>query len=74
MESLDAPPGVMKSIPVSLWMDFAQWAKDKYLSSLYRFLCYLLPSKDELKAMAIEPVPVESQRQDKKRGAQLGLF
>lgn len=31
------------------WSEFAAWARGRNRSALYRFLCYLLPSQDELK-------------------------
>jgi hypothetical protein len=49
LESLDCPPYLMRTVGLSTWMAFELWAKDKYLSALYAFLCYLLPSQEELK-------------------------
>jgi hypothetical protein len=34
---------------IQAWMDFHAWAKPRYMSPLYQFLCYLLPSLEELK-------------------------
>jgi len=50
LESLECPPFLLKKIGIKKWMEFERWAHDKYLSSLYSFLCYLLPSQEELKA------------------------
>jgi hypothetical protein len=52
IESLDCPPFVLGKIGVSRWLSFEQWAKPKYQSPLYQFLCYLLPSQEELKREA----------------------
>jgi len=49
MESLDCPSFVMRKVGMSKWMEFEAWAKPKVNSSLYAFLCYLLPSQEELK-------------------------
>jgi hypothetical protein len=34
---------------IAAWMDFYNWARSKYLSPLYRFLLYLMPSQEEIK-------------------------
>lgn len=34
----------------AMWLPFERWARDKVNSPLYRFLCYLLPSEEEVKA------------------------
>lgn len=49
MESLNCPPFLINKVGLKTWMEFESWAKDKYLSALYSFLCYLLPSQEELK-------------------------
>jgi hypothetical protein len=49
MESLDMPPAVMRKVGIGKWESFRAWARDKYQSSLYALLCYLLPSQEELK-------------------------
>jgi len=49
MEKCDCPPYLMQKIGLSMWLNFEKWARDRYLSSLYAFLCYLLPSQEELK-------------------------
>lgn len=49
LETGDAPPLVIRTIPLAIWMDFRKWVTDKLDDRLYRFLCYLLPSKEELK-------------------------
>jgi len=49
LESLDCPPFVMAKVGLPVWLEFEAWARPKYLSALYAFLCYLLPSQEELK-------------------------
>jgi hypothetical protein len=49
IESLQCAPYIIKIIGLPVWMKFYDWAQDKYKSSLYQFLCYLLPSQEELK-------------------------
>lgn len=54
IETLDCPTFVMGKVGLSMWMDFERWARDKCKSALYAFLCYLLPSQEELKAEAAD--------------------
>jgi len=49
LESLICPPYIIDKIGLKTWMLFETWARGKYLSSLYAFLIYLLPSQKELK-------------------------
>jgi len=49
LESLDCPAYVIQKVGLSTWLEFEQWARSKNQSSLYAFLCYLLPSQEELK-------------------------
>lgn len=49
LESCDMPPLLIGKIGLPLWLDFEKWARPVYKSPLYQFLCYLLPSQDELK-------------------------
>lgn len=49
LESLECPPYLMQKVGLLNWIDFEQWARPKYLSNLYAFLCYLLPSQEEMK-------------------------
>lgn len=49
LESLDCPAFVMRKIGIEKWIDFEMWAKPKAKSVMYAFLCYLLPSQEELK-------------------------
>ena len=49
LESLDCSPFVIQRVGLKTWIAFERWARPKYLSSLYAFLCYLLPSQEELK-------------------------
>jgi hypothetical protein len=48
-ETLDCPPNVMAKIGLPLWTKFLTWATPRHQSSLYRLLCYLLPSQEEMK-------------------------
>lgn len=47
METLDCSVHLM-SKHLKLWVEFERWARDKWQSPLFRFLCYLLPSEDEI--------------------------
>lgn len=49
IESLVCPSYVIGKVGLSTWLDFEQWARPRYQSSLYAFLTYLLPSQEELK-------------------------
>lgn len=49
METLDINPAFIPKIGINNWIKFEQWARPKYQSALYSFLCYLLPSQEELK-------------------------
>ena len=48
LESVECPPFVLGKIGVKKWIEFERWARPKYQSALYSFLCYLLPSQEEL--------------------------
>lgn len=49
METLDINPAFISKIGINNWIKFEQWARPRYQSALYSFLCYLLPSQEELK-------------------------
>jgi len=49
IERVDCPVYALKAVGVSTWLEFEAWAKPHSLNPLYRFLCYLLPSQEELK-------------------------
>ena len=49
LETLDCPQAVMRQVGLAAWLEFEGWARDKHKSALYAFLCYLLPSQEELK-------------------------
>lgn len=49
IETLECPAFVMGKVGMKKWLEFEKWARPKYLSSLYAFLTYLLPSQEELK-------------------------
>jgi hypothetical protein len=48
LESVECPPSVMSKVGLKTWIEFESWARPKFLSSLYAFLCYLLPSQKEI--------------------------
>lgn len=50
LESLDCPGPIMAKVGVKEWMEFEAWARPRFKSALYAFMCYLLPSQEELKA------------------------
>ena len=57
LETLICPGFVIMRAGLKEWLGFAAWAKPVYKSNLYKFLCYLLPSQDELKAIGwINPI------------------
>lgn len=47
IESLDCPAHIMRKATLPVWIDFERWARPRHNSSLYTFLAYLLPSKEE---------------------------
>lgn len=49
IEHLDISPGYIKKLGWRVWRDFEVWARPRVHSSLYQFMTYLLPSKEELK-------------------------
>jgi len=49
IESLDCPAWLINKIGLKNWMEFYNWAKDKWQSPLYKLCCYLLPSQEDLK-------------------------
>lgn len=49
IESLNCPPFLMQKYGFEKWMKFEQWARPKFQSPLYQLLCYILPTKEELK-------------------------
>lgn len=49
LESLQCPPYLIAKNGVSKWQAVEAWGRDKVNSALYAFLCYLLPSQEELK-------------------------
>lgn len=50
MEEYAMPAGLIAKVGLDVWEQFRAWARDKREASLFRLLCYLLPSQDELKA------------------------
>lgn len=49
LETLECPAFLMRTNGLATWTEFEAWARPKYKTALYRFLCYLLPSQEELK-------------------------
>jgi hypothetical protein len=49
LESVKCSSYVIRKCGLSEWVEFERWAKDKYQSGLYKLMCYLLPSQNELK-------------------------
>ena len=49
LETLDCPPYLMAKHGLAKWQAFEAWAQGKVNSARYAFLCYLLPSHEELK-------------------------
>jgi len=84
LESLDCPVHVLKKNDHKEWDVFYRWAKPIYMSPLYKFLCYLLPSKEELNAEepmvatglnpTCVPCSVETQGKTQGKSAQMPLF
>lgn len=60
LESLDITPWLIDKVGLKTWFKFEKWARPKYQSALYQFLCYLLPSKEERKS---EPVGLKENEQ-----------
>lgn len=52
LETLDCPPWLLVKGGVKRWIDFEVWARPRYRGPLYQFLCYLLPSQEELRQEA----------------------
>lgn len=48
IEKLDIKPAYMQKIGWKLWKDFEDWAKVRSRSPLYKLVCYLLPSMEEI--------------------------
>jgi hypothetical protein len=49
LEAVECPASLMMKYGFACWHNFAKWAKPRKAEALYRFLCYLLPSMEELK-------------------------
>jgi len=49
LETLDCPAFLLNKLGAARWLALEQWARPLIQSPLYRFLCYLLPSQEELK-------------------------
>lgn len=51
LEAGRCAPVAVRIAGVAAAMEFEQWAGPIYRSSIYQFLCYLLPSQEELKSI-----------------------
>jgi hypothetical protein len=49
IEHLDPAPKTLRAYGLPAWLDFEAWARPRQRAALYAFLCYLLPSEDELR-------------------------
>lgn len=49
METLVPNSYTIKAVGMHHWLEFEGWASRLFRSQLYKFLCYLLPSQEELK-------------------------
>lgn len=49
LEAVECPPWLMAKVGIDAWRDFEAWALPLKQSALYAFMCYLLPSQEELK-------------------------
>lgn len=49
LETADPEPHLIRKIGAAMALEFHAWAEPRHESALYQFLCYLLPSVEELK-------------------------
>ena len=49
LESAAPEPHLIRKVGLSLAQEFVEWAWPRREAALYQFLCYLLPSAEELK-------------------------
>jgi len=54
LETLECSPFVIQKVGLTQWIEFQNWAKNKYKSPLYQLLCYCLPTQDEIKKIRKE--------------------
>lgn len=64
LERVDCPAGLLKRIGVERWLRFRAWAEPLKARPVYRFMVYLLPSQEELKA---EPRSEEAEQPSAKK-------
>lgn len=50
LEDLAPSPKVISTYGLDRWLEFEAWARPRVRSAQYAFLCYLLPSEEELRA------------------------
>lgn len=51
IEYLEPGPKVLAAFGVRHWLAFEAWARPRQRSALYAFLCYLLPSEEEIRCV-----------------------
>lgn len=61
METCEPNSYVLNEVGFARWQTFERWAKPIYHGGLYQFLCYLLPSQEELKDERKSQVPTSSE-------------
>ena len=49
IESLECPEWLLRDKGARCWLEFERWARPRYRTAFYRFMCYLLPSQEEMK-------------------------
>lgn len=52
LETLECPAWLAGRVGIKAWLEYQRWALRVYRSARYRFLCYLLPSQEELRSAA----------------------
>lgn len=60
LENVQMPVAMLAKADMAAWLEFKQWAGDKKDSALYKFLCYLLLSQEELMSIASVKVTQEA--------------
>lgn len=61
METCEPNNYVLKEVGFARWRDFERWARPICRGPLYQFLCYLLPSLEELKDERKSQVPTSGE-------------
>jgi hypothetical protein len=59
IESVTPPDNVIAKMGLHWWLAFERWALPLHKSAIYAFMCYLLPSQEELASEKQDrPAPV----------------